>query len=268
MSFLFLTCIVVHFTPSPRFLIIFQFLFCSSSSFFFFGKQFRLNLIRDEKVSCYTTSYTSVGLYYIFIIFIFHVFLFIYLFFYYLIFFLWFSFLFFPGYLQVDLLSCSRYVAAPFCLFSLNVWKQKKTEKKTLLIQEFCVCRLAPVTCMAVNQMFSHQAKGGRWAEWMGSGRLVSSSTCRHRFAAGTWPTWWVAAIWWASPCCAARFEKRRRIVSGWCGSLSNWSAAKVERTAARFSSRPSHRPWFCLGSMRPVLEFPFAPLGFSPCIE
>lgn len=123
-------------------------------------------------------------------------------------FFLWFSFLFFPGYLQVDLLSCSRYVAAPFCLFSLNVWKQKKTEKKkTLLIQEFCVCRLAPVTCMAVNQMFSHQAKGGRWAEWMGSGRLVSSSTCRHRFAAGTWPTWWVAAIWWASPCCAARFE-------------------------------------------------------------
>lgn len=130
MSFLFLTCIVVHFTPSPRFLIIFQFLFCSSSSFFFFGKQFRLNLIRDEKVSCYTTSYTSVGLYYIFIIFIFHVFLFIYLFFFYLIFFLWFSFLFFPGYLQVDLLSCSRYVAAPFCLFSLNVWKQKKTEKK------------------------------------------------------------------------------------------------------------------------------------------
>lgn len=130
MSFLFLTCIVVHFTPSPRFLIIFQFLFCSSSSFFFFGKQFRLNLIRDEKVSCYTTSYTSVGLYYIFIIFIFHVFLFIYLFFFYLIFFCGSPFYFFPG--TFKLICCLVLVTLLplFASFHLMFENKKKQKKK------------------------------------------------------------------------------------------------------------------------------------------
>ena len=58
-----------------------------------------------------------------------------------------------------------------------------------------------------VNQKSSHPATGERWAGWMGSGRRVSSARCRRRLAAGTWPTWWAAAVWWVSPCCAARFE-------------------------------------------------------------
>lgn len=60
---------------------------------------------------------------------------------------------------------------------------------------------------VTVNQTSSRPTKGGRWAKWMGSGLRVSSSTFRRRLAAGTWPTWWAAGVWWVFPCCAARFE-------------------------------------------------------------
>ena len=61
-----------------------------------------------------------------------------------------------------------------------------------------------------VNQKFSRRAKGGRWAKSMDSGRLVSSSTFRHRSVTGTWPTWWAIAVWWASPYCVAQFETKQ----------------------------------------------------------